>query len=196
MSKEKKTAAQPKRNAADTIKALENLLMNQNEQINVLADEIDRLRQLVTALGKRLNASIQAAEDGQLTGDSVNKIILQENVKELEGKIKYLIEQGVLKKNNDAPITDKTFVVGRTVDAEGNVVDPRVQFAVGSIDKEVQGKLLNKKAGELVSYEDGEPNFEITEVYEIHQPNVKKNFEAQPSNSQFLITNMIRRVHD
>lgn len=183
MSKSKKTeqAAAPKRNAAETIKALENAFMSQNQQINVLADEIDRLRQLVGALGKRLNASIKAAEDGGLSGDSVNKIILQENIKELEAKVQFLIDQGVLTKNNESPISEQTFVVGRTVDAEGNVVDPRVQFSIGSLDKEVKQGLLNKKAGEIIAYEDGGPSFEITEVYEVAQPNIKKNFETQPS---------------
>lgn len=181
MSETKKTT-QPKRNATETIKALENSFMAQSQQIQILADEIDRMRQLIAALGKRLNASIQAAEGGNLTGDSVNKIVLQENVKELEGKIQFLVDQGVLKKNDESPITDQTFVVGRTIDTEGNVVDPRIQFSVGSIDKNVQNKLMNKKVGETVTYEDGEPNFEITEVYEIHTPTVKKSFEATQSN--------------
>lgn len=184
MSKGKKTAQAvvaeaPKRNAAETIKALENAFMAQNQQIGVLADEIDRLRQLVAAIGKRLNASIKASEEGGLTGDSVNKIILQENIKELESKVDFLIEQGVLTKNNEAAISEQTFVVGRTVDTEGNVVDPRVQFAVGSLEQEVKKGLLNKKAGEIIAYEDGGPSFEITEVYDVTQVSVKKNFEAQ-----------------
>ena len=185
MSKTKKTeqVTQPKRNAAETIKALENAFMSQNQQIQILADEIDRMRQLITALNKRLNASIQAAEGGNLTGDSVNKIILNENVKELEDKVAFLIDRGVLKKNDESPITDKTFLVGRTIDTEGNVVDPRIQFSVGSIDKVIQDKLANKKVGEIVSYEDGEPSLEITELYDIHNPTVSQNLETQQPNS-------------
>jgi hypothetical protein len=185
MSKGKKatkeaTAAPAKRNAAQTIEALENALMGQNQQINILADEIDKLRGMLVSLNKRVNASIQAAEDGSLTGDSVNKIIMNDNVKELESKIKFLVDQGVLKKNDTMEITDKAFVVGREVDSSGNVVNPRVQFAVGSIDKAVQEKLLTKKMGDMVSYSETEPSLEITEVYEIHQPTVQQNFEAQP----------------
>lgn len=184
MSKSKKAgeaSTPPKRNAAETIKALENAYMLQKQQIDILADEIDRTRQMLTALNRRLNASIKAAEDGALTNDSVHKIIVNENIKELEGKVQFLIDQGVLVKNNETLITDKTFVVGRTVDSDGNVVDPRVQFAVGSVDQEVQDKLLAKKAGEVVPYSDGAPNFEIVEVYEIKQPEVKKNFENEQS---------------
>ena len=186
MTKTKKTAkteapkAPAKRNAAQTIEALENAFMGQNQQIHMLADEIDKLRQMLTALNKRINASIQAAEEGSLNGDSVNKIIVQENTRELEEKIKFLVTQGVLKKNDDMEVTDKTFIVGREVDVTGNVVNPRVQFAVGSIDKAVQAKLLTKKVGDKVLYSETEPSFEITEVYEIHQPAVQKNFEAPP----------------
>jgi len=188
MTTEKKTAkaakveapAPAKQNAVQKMSALENAFMQQNQQINVLADEIDRLRQLLTAVNKRLNASIQASEEGGLTGASVNKIIMNENMKELEGKISYLVEQGVLTLNNEAEISDKTFVVGREIDSEGNVVNPRVQFAVGSVDKTLQEKLVSKKAGAIISHDAAEPSLEIMEVYEITPPNKKQNFEAQP----------------
>jgi hypothetical protein len=177
----KAAPAPAKRTAAQTIEALENAFMGQNQQMQILADEIDKLRQMLVALSKRMNASIQAAEEGSLTGDSVNKIIINENVKELESKIQFLVDQGVLKKNDTMEITNQTFVVGREVDATGKIINPRVQFAVGSIDQAVQAKLLTKKMGDTVSYSDTEPSLEITEVYEIHQPAVQKNFEAQPT---------------
>jgi hypothetical protein len=182
MSKNSTAKAAPaKQNASQKIEALENALMSQNGKFDILAEEIDRLRQMMTALTKRLNASIQAAEDGGLTSDSVNKIILGENMKELEAKVQYLVEQGVLQRNDDSEITDRTFVVGREIDTEGNVVNPRVQFSVNSVDGEVKSRLLTKKAGNVISYSETEPSLEITEVYQIVDPNIKKNFEAQPS---------------
>lgn len=188
MNKEKKTtktdATPKKRNAAQTIEALENMLLGQNQQIEVLAEEIDKLRQMLIALNKRVNASIQAAEEGGLNGESVNKIIMNENIKELESKVQFLVDQGVLKKNDGAEITDKTFVVGRELDAKGAVVNPRVQFAVGSIDNVVKEKLLLKKTGDVVSYNENEPSLEITEVYEINQPNVQRNFEPSQATQQ------------
>ena len=75
-------AAPAKQNAVQKMTALENAFMQQNQQINTLADEIDRLRQLLTAVNKRLNASIQASEEGGLTGASVNKIIMDGNIKD------------------------------------------------------------------------------------------------------------------
>lgn len=177
----KGATAPVKRNASQTIAALENAFMSQNQQIQILADEIDRLRNLITSLNKRVNASIKAAEEGSLNGDSVNKIIINENMKELEGKVSYLVEQGILKKNDQAEISDKTFIVGREMDAEGNVVNPRIQFSVGSIDQSVKEKFLAKKMGDVVKYDDEKSSIEITEVYEINQPAVKNDYEAQQS---------------
>ena len=176
------TAAQPvKQNAAQKIEALENMVMAQNQNIDMLADEIDRLRQLITGLNKRVNASIQAAEQGEVTGESVNKIIMNENMKELEAKISFLVDQGVLERNDELEISEQTFVVGREIDAEGNVVNPRVQFAVNSIDKDVRNRLMTKKAGDVIGYSETEPSLEITEVYQIIDPKIKKNFEGQPA---------------
>ena len=182
---EKKAAPPPPpQTASQKLEALENAYVQQNNQINILADEIDRLRQTVVALNKRLNASIQAAEGGGVSNESVNKIIMSENVKELESKITFLTEQGVLLRNDEAEITDNTFVVGRELDQEGNVTNPRVQFAVKTVEKEVKDKLYTKKAGDVIAYSENEDSLEITEVYEIVNPKIKKNFEKQQSTPQ------------
>ena len=178
---EAKKAVAPPQTASQKLDALENAFIQQNQQIDILAEEIDRLRGTVVSLNKRLNASIQAAEQGGITGESVNKIILGENMKELEAKVTFLTEQGVLVRNDDSEIGDKSFVVGRELDTEGNVTNPRVQFSVGSIDQEVKGKLQGKKAGDVVAYSEGEDSLEITEVYDIVDPKIKKNFDNQPA---------------
>jgi hypothetical protein len=180
----KPATAAPPLTAAQKIEALERSFVAQNNQIEILADEIDRLRNQLVAVNKRLNASIQAAEQGGLTGESVNKIILGENMKELEAKVTFLQEQGVLVRNDDSEISAKTFVVGREVDTEGNVTNPRVQFSVGSVDKAVQEKLYGKKAGAVVAYDGDEDSLEITEVYDIVDPKIKKNFEKQQQSAQ------------
>ena len=173
-----------KRNAAQMLEALENAFMQQNRQIQMLADEIDNTRNLITALTKRLNASIKAAEEGELTNDSVQKIILQENVKELASKVQFLVDRGVLTKADDAEVSDQTFVVGRGLDENGTVVDPRIQFHVGSLEKDLQSKLVTKKLGDIVKYDDNEPKLEITEIYKVTPLDVKKNFETQQQPAQ------------
>ena len=165
--------------AAQKLEALENMFMSQNNQIEILADEIDRLRNQLVAVNKRLNSTIQAAEQGGISGDNVNKIILGENMKELEAKINFLKEQGVLVKNDEAEISDKSFVVGREIDTEGNVTNPRVQFSVGSVDPDVKKQIYGKKLGDVVAYSESQDSLEITEVYDIVDPKIKKNFEQK-----------------
>lgn len=185
----KVAAVQPvKLNAAQKIEALEDrvihlqaqineLVMIIEEKANVLADEIDRTRQISVALNKRLNASIQAAEEGGLNGASVNKIILDENQKELASRIQFLLDKGALTRDDETPIDEKSFVVGRTIDAEGNVVNPRLQFAVATVEPELSKALMGKKLGEVVGYSEGEDPFEITEVYRIANPSKNENYE-------------------
>jgi len=172
----------PKMNASQKIEALENAFMAQNQQIEILAEEIDRLRSVVTSLTKRINASIQAAEQGGVSTQSVNQIILNENIKELEGKVQFLVDNGVMELNNDIAVSTDTFVVGRHIDSEGNVVNPRIQFAVKSIDPDLQSRLMNKKAGDVVSYDENEPSLEIVEIYQLADLNKKQEFDqnAQP----------------
>lgn len=178
-----KKAAAPKApapmTASQKLEALENMFMAQNNQIEILADEIDRLRNQLVAVNKRLNSTIQAAEQGAISNDAVNKVILADNMRELESKITFLVEQGVLVRNDEAVIGEKNFVVGREIDTSGNVTNPRVQFSVNSIDPEVKKQMMGKKAGDVVAYSESEDSLEITEVYDIVEPKKKKNFEKK-----------------
>jgi hypothetical protein len=89
--------------------------------------------------------------------------------------VQELVKAIVLVLDNTAPITDQTFVVGRQLDADGNVVNARLQFAVATMDKTIQDKLLDKKVGDSVIFEEGQPSFEPTEIYVIQE--IKKEFE-------------------
>lgn len=173
----KPAAPPPPMTASQKLEALENMFMTQNNQIEILADEIDQLRSQLVAVNKRLNATIQAADAGGVTSESINKIILSDNMKELESRITFLADQGVLVRNDDAEITEKTFVVGREIDTEGNVTNPRVQFSVGSVDVELKKQITGKKVGAVVAYSETQDSIEVTEVYDIVDPKIKKNFE-------------------
>lgn len=191
----KKTAQPVKLNAAQKIEALENrvidlqaqideLLNAVNDKVTILADEIDKTRQISVALNKRLNASIKAAEEGGLNGDSVNKIILDENQKELAGRIQYLLDMGALVGDNEGSVNEKSFLVGRTLDTEGNVINPRVQFAVATVDPELSKALIDKKLGDVVAYSEDEDPFEITEMYLIADPKKKEKYEENQQPTQ------------
>lgn len=176
-TKKKNVSTKPKKmNATQKIASLENIVVGQEQQIKILADEIDKLRGTISSIAKRLNASIQATE----THDSVNKIIIDENVKELEGKVKFLVDQKVLTLNQESEIVEKTFVVGRELNGDGEVVNPRVQFAVGSLPKDLKDKIIGNKVGSLVQTDESDLRLEITEAYQINEPKpVEKKFEEE-----------------
>lgn len=161
---------------------LANLTNVFSKQIQILADENDRNRSLIFSLSKRINAVITAAEKNSLHAEEVNKILLDDTVKELESKVQYLVNMGVLVLNNELEISNQSFVVGRDLNAEGEVINPRVQFAVGSLDENLKSKFISKKAGDLLDNEDGTA-FEVQQVYEIVNPNTERNFEEEENSA-------------
>jgi len=170
-----------KSNASQRIQALEDLVLNQDRKFNILADEIDGLRSLINALNKRLNAAIKAAEQGGLSGEAVTRLIVEDNVKELEEKVTMLVEQGLIAKSESGKIGEKSFIVGREISEEGNVVNLRIQFALPVIqDKTLKDKLLSSKLGDIMKPEkEGELSLEIMEVYEIVEQKVEQEFKEE-----------------
>ena len=140
----------------------------------MLAEEIDKLRDLVVGVGRRVNATIQAAEGGQITNDSVNNLIVQDNVKKLEAQVKQLVDMGVL--TTGSTVTETSFVVGRELDTEGKVTNPRLQLAASTASETFKHLLIGKSAGDIILV-DAENNisFELIELYDIKQTEVTED---------------------
>lgn len=182
------TPQQPKQpnklNASERINALERLVLSQGQvmdnKFDVVADELDGIKVLLEKLSKRLNATVTAGENGDLNNDSINKILLQEEIKDLEKRVDFLKENGVLKLSETGEIHDRTFIVGRELNQEGTVTTPRVQFSLPSLPADLKALLAGKKLGDVVTPEDRDVSFEIMEVYDITEPpKVDKKFEAK-----------------
>lgn len=178
MSNEKKL------NAAQKIEALERLVAQQqgvseaqSQNIQFLTREIDGLRQTIAALARRLNASIKAGD----YNDAVQQILVEENVAELKGKVDFLKEQGVILETTKEAVHERSFLVGRELDEDKNVVNPRMQFAIASLTEEAKQKVLGQKLGGLVKDFSGDGLvLEITEVYDIaEEKEQKKDFEEE-----------------
>ena len=176
-----KGKSQPKKlTAAQRIEGLENALGGMMRNNQILAGEIDNLRQTIAALARRLNATIKSGEQGTLSNDSVNDIITQENVAELKGKVDFLLEQGVLEASEEGEIHEKAFVVGRELDEDRNIINPRIQFAVASVVPEMKELLLGKKVGDVIKNDQGDGLLlEVVEVFNIPEK-VEKNLEEAP----------------
>lgn len=170
--------SQSKLNASQKLELLETIAQRQAQQIQVMAEEIDRLSGTVMALAKRVNAIVRSGDEGQqISSKQVNSLLVSDAAKELEGKVNFLVDQGILSLDGNSEINDLSFVVGREINSEGEEVNPRVQFAVKSLEKDGQEKVLGKKTGDLVAGDDG-ISMEILQVFAITEPKTENASEA------------------
>lgn len=179
MSTKGKQQPLQKLTAAQRLEALEQQFLATLQNQKVLASEIDNLRQTMAALARRLNATIKVGESGSISNESVNDILVQENTIELKGKIDFLVQQGVLKPSESGEIGTKSFVVGRELDEDRNVINPRIQFALQSIIPETKDLLMGKKVGDVVKNEQGDGLLmEVVEIFDIAEK-VQKDFTSE-----------------
>jgi hypothetical protein len=186
MSVEKNKVEPKKMNASQKIDALEQMILTHNAKFEILAEEIDVANNKIISLAKRLNATIKAGEQGDISGDSINKMMVEENIKVLEMKVQHLIDNGILLKNDDAEIADDVFFVGRELDEEGAVLNPRIQWAAQTVDESLKKLCYGLKTGDIAKNEESNTSLEILEVYKIVDPMAQKesNKEVKPANKK------------
>lgn len=172
--------------ASQRIEALEASFTAQAQNIQAVAQEIDALRQTMTAIARRLNATIQAGEQGSVNNEAVKNLLVEENIRELEDKVKFLVENKVLEEDTKEEVHKRSFLIGRELDEDKKVINPRMQFAVSSLTDEAQKKVLGKKVGDLISDFSGDGiDLEISKVFAIaEQKNQNKNYEEEDKKSE------------
>lgn len=177
------SSGQSKLNASQKLELLEMACKSQSQQIVAMSEEIERLGSIVTALAKRINAVVRSAEEGhQISSKQVNSLLVSDAAKELEDKVIFLVDQGILVSDNDSSIGELSFVVGREINSDGEEVNPRIQFAVKSLEKEGQEKVLNRKVGDLIEGEDG-ISMEITQLFSIVEPKLNASESSENLNN-------------
>ena len=180
-SAQSKATNAKKPTAARRIEGLEQALGAIDQSMGMLFNELQRISQVVQGLAIRLNAVIEAGEGGTISSDSVQKVIVAQNVKDLENKVNELVLQDVFKLSEEG-IGERTFVVGRELTQEGKEANPRAQFAFDSLsDEKLKEQLKGKKAGDIVKFEaENALDFEILEVYAVQDlPEKDINFEEE-----------------
>jgi cell division protein FtsB len=162
-------AAPAKRTASQRLDDIENALMQSFQTLESMARENQILKEAVKLLGNKLDAIVKASSTNQpLTDEVLSAIMVQNNVSDLEAKVNNLRDQGILAPEDT--VTATSFVVGREVSATGEVVNPRLQFALSAVKEDFQTKLSGSKAGDVVILEDGKLSFEVLESYSIQTP--------------------------
>ena len=175
MQKQKNNPGKVNKLTADQrLKAMENILANHHGKFDILADEIDKVSNLLLTLNKKVNAILEAGDGGAINKDSVSGILLDKAVQELKGKVDELVNLKAIEVAKDGSVEDERhFVVAREVDADGNVVNPRTQFAVISLPEELRKQFVGQKVGDMIKSEDSEVSVEILEVYKLADLNKK-----------------------
>jgi hypothetical protein len=160
-------------------RSLANMAQRHDQQMQIVADEINHLNNTVVALAKRLNAIVKAGEsDTGVNTDSVQKVMQTEAAKELKAKVSQFEEQGVIKRNDLKEIDDDTFVVAREEDSEGKEINPRTQFLVKALHPEAKALILGKKVGDQIVNDELKQVMFITETYDLVQPKVQEEDAA------------------
>lgn len=172
------------KNVAALANALQDTVNRIDQQFKIVAEELNRVNEINVALAKRLNAIIKAGDEGGVTSDGVKDQIVNEAAKELEGKVRMLVDQGVLVRDDSKLIDDDTFVVGREIDSEGKQINPRTQFLVRALQEEAKAAVLGKKAGDEIKDEKLGQVLILTEVYNVVQPKVEEESEVADAVSE------------
>lgn len=175
--KEKKEPVAPTLPAAQRIENLEKTVDAIRKMIQVIGEELEKMQKNQLVIAKRLESTLKVASEGDLNEKNVNDYQIAQQVKELKEKVDLLVSQGVLLEVPE--ITKGTdFVIGQEVNEEGEVISPRTQATIQTLPQEVQDKLMGKKAGDLVSFDQGKLSFLVKEVYSIQSNEAPKTAEV------------------
>jgi hypothetical protein len=154
----------------------DNLSYCQN-QVIAFAEEVDKIGDVLMKLSMQVHAMVQLLETNQpVNNKTISSFLKNESVKTMENTIQTQLEQGVLLKSEDDVVTERSFIVGRELDKDGNVHNPRWQFAIPSLEAENKKLFVGKKKGDLVQVEADHNSLEIVAVYQIAEL-TSKNFE-------------------
>lgn len=164
--------------ASQRLDNLEQALMSLYQTADNMARDLLMVKEAIKLLGNKLDAVVKAANGNEGINDEViAKLMVQNNVDELKNRVENMKTQGFLAA--EETVTDNSFVVGREVDENGAVVNPRLQFTMTALPKETSEKIKGSKAGDIITLQEGKLKLEVLETYAIQVPQQQAPAEAQ-----------------
>lgn len=140
---------------------LENLLKSQGD-MNLVKDAL-RL------LNKKVEAVIQAAnEESGISAASVSNLLTKMNVDDLIAQVAGFVANGHLAVTDT--VAADSFLVCEEYDADGALVNPRIQFRMDSQEADTTTALTGKKVGDAVSFGEKKFSAKILEIYTLTEP--------------------------
>lgn len=173
----------PPKSAGQRLDELEKALMSLFSNLEGLAREQKTIREAVMLLGNKVDALAKANIRGEApTDETLSQIMIDNNVQELKAKVEGLVKAQVLVSTDIIGAT--SFVVGREIAADSDkTINPRLQFSLTALTKEVGEKLLGRLVGDIITIQEGQVRFEVLEVYNIQAPPVTEQAPAAPATS-------------
>lgn len=165
------------RSASQKIGDLENALMSLYQTADNMARDLMNVKEALKLLNNKLESVIKASAAGEAINDTViSRIMTENNVAELSEKVKVMVVQGIIAPSDQ--VADDSFLVGSELNDLGEVINPRLQFAVYAIRPEQREKLKGLRVGDTVVMTEGRPKYKVDEIYQIQQP---KQPDATPA---------------
>lgn len=160
----------PPRTAGQRLDDLEKGLMQLFQNLDGLFRQSQTQGEAIKLLGNKVDALAKSVQRNETpTDENLSKIMIQNNIDELKAKVDNLIKAQILVPTD---IVGKTsFVVGRELEADSDkVINPRLQFALTALQKQVTEKIDGHLVGDIITVEEGKARFEVLEVYNIQNP--------------------------
>ncbi|CAM6004872.1 unnamed protein product [Sphagnum balticum] len=169
------------RSASQKFQDLENGLIALYQTVDNIARDLNTAKDAIKLLGNKIDSIVKASVAGEpLSDDVISRIMIENNVEELKNKLKVMVAQGILASTEQ--VAQDSFVVGQDINDQGEVINPRLQFALYAIKPpELQQKFLGAKVGDVLNLQEGKLKFKVAEIYQIQQP---KPAQAAPAESE------------
>lgn len=158
------------RSASQKIGDLENAMISIYQTVDNMARDLNIVKDAIKLLGNKIDSIVKATVAGEaLTDEVISRIMVENNIEELKNKLKIMVAQGILAPAEQ--VADDSFLVGSDINDAGEVVNPRLQFALYAIKPpELQQKFLGAKVGDVLNLQEGKLKFKVSEIYQIQKP--------------------------
>jgi hypothetical protein len=166
MSEEQTQTPVDTRTASQKIQDLERAVMAGFQTMDNITRDILTIKEAIKLLGNKVDSIVKASERGLgLNDDVLSNIMIENNVAELKDKVTNLVTQGIL--GSQEAVDDNSFLVGREISDSGEVVNPRLQFALHALREDMREKLKGARPGNIIVLEEGKLKFELLETYTV-----------------------------
>jgi hypothetical protein len=163
----------PTKTASERLETLENTLdrvIQHIQPMDLMAKDLLAMKEALKLLNNKVDSVVKALNDQQpLTPETINANMLANNEAELKDKVTALVKSGTLA---TADTTSKdSFLALSEADAQGTVINPRIQFLLSNLqNEELRSKLEGTKVGDTVATDDKGNTVTVLEIYNIVIP--------------------------